>query len=182
MEKSQVAPEPSCVPPCHCVQFVTDPTEPGVLVWGCGLRVERCWKKVGGRGWRSGGRRISWRCQSERFLVLLWAKSLMRGSEHPAIRRSPGEGNKEGGVCYGHVRYSGLLGQTQVKASNHVTLWTGAGYPARSTGVSQQNRLLNIHSTLFKVSNRDKGSQRPFREKYFVLNTVDETQEPFSVK
>lgn len=38
----------------------------------------------GGRGWR-----ISWRCQSERFRVLLWVKSLMRGLEHPASRRLP---------------------------------------------------------------------------------------------
>ena len=36
-----------------------------------------------------GGWRISWRCQSERFRVLLWVKSLMRGSEHPASHRSP---------------------------------------------------------------------------------------------
>lgn len=47
-------------------------------VWGC---------SGGGRWEWRGRKRISWRCQSERFQVLLWVKSLMRGSEHPASHR-----------------------------------------------------------------------------------------------
>lgn len=41
------------------------------------------------------GAGISWRCQNERSRVLLWVKSLMRGSEHLASRRLP-ERQKQG--------------------------------------------------------------------------------------
>lgn len=96
---------PNVSPPRDHTQYVTSSPD-GFLSFG------RCGWEGGGGGAgaavedggvrREEGWRISWRCQSERFRVLLWVKSLMRGSEHPASHRSPerrggGEGKQKEG-------------------------------------------------------------------------------------
>lgn len=102
-----------CVPLCDYIQYVMSSPD-GAWDWDISGEL-RC---TGGGSKGVTEWRISWRCQSERFQVLLWAKLLTRGLVHPASHRLPesGEKNREREAVGGH--YSVQLGEIRWGATN----------------------------------------------------------------